>query len=224
MVGRGWLVGLGFRVSSNSLVGNLSNVSIVVIRGVLNVLGTPIGKSNRVGSGDDSRTIGCLGSVEVGLGVVIGNSVLVGVGFILALGFNIRSRFVGRGRGGRVSWGWVSNNGVMSNGVSNHWVVGNGVSNGMVGNWVGYNSWVSYSDGVSSHSMMSNWMSNNWMMNSMGYGVGNRNKSVSNWSTVVSLVNSMSNNGTMSMIYHMGRNIRGGGSKSQTDKCGNHKS
>ena len=48
MVGRGRGIWLGLRIGSNSFVGNLGDISIVVVRGVLDMLGTAIRKSNRV--------------------------------------------------------------------------------------------------------------------------------------------------------------------------------
>ena len=120
------------------------------------------------------------------------------------------------------NWGMsngVSDNGVgncmsdwVSNGVSNNWVVdsmgqgvGNWVSNG-VGHWVG------------------NRVGNNWMMYSMSHWVGNRDKAMSNRSTMMRLVNSMSNNSSMSMIYHMRGDIRCWGGASKTNQSRNNES
>ena len=120
------------------------------------------------------------------------------------------------------NWGMsngVSDNGVgncmsdwVSNGVSNNWVVdsmgqgvGNWVSNGM-GHWVG------------------NRVGNNWMMYSMSHWVGNRDKAMSNRSTMMRLVNSMSNNSSMSMIYHMRGDIRCWGGASKTNQSRNNES
>ena len=91
-----WLVGLGFRVDRDSLVGDLSDISIVVVRGVLDMLGTAIRKSNRVRSSNNTGTISSLSSIEVSLGVVISNSILVSVRFVLALGLNISGSMVDR--------------------------------------------------------------------------------------------------------------------------------
>merc|ERR1719433_2100918 len=119
MVGRGRCghVRLGLRGDRLSLVGDLSNISVVVVRGVLDMLGTAIRKSNGVRSCDNTRSISRLSSVEVSLGVVISNSVLVGIGLVLALGLNIRGRFVSRGglvrsRGGFVGRCMVDNRGI----------------------------------------------------------------------------------------------------------------
>ena len=124
------------------------------------------------------------------------------------------------------NWGMsngVSDNGVgncmsdwVSNGVSNNWVVdsmgqgvGNWVSNGM-GHWVG--------------NRVGNRVGNNWMMYSMSHWVGNRDKAMSNRSTMMRLVNSMSNNSSMSMIYHMRGDIRCWGGASKTNQSRNNES
>ena len=65
--GRGWFVGLGFGVHWDSFISDLSDISVVVVSGVLDVLGTAVGKSNGVRSGDNTLTVGSLSSVEVGL-------------------------------------------------------------------------------------------------------------------------------------------------------------
>ena len=63
--GRG--VGLGLRVDSGSLVGDISDVSVIAVGAVLHVLDSAIGKSDGVGSLDIAGAIGSLLSVEVGL-------------------------------------------------------------------------------------------------------------------------------------------------------------
>ena len=124
MVGRGRGIGLGLGVDSDSLVGDLGNISVVVVGGVTHMLGTAIRKSNGVRSSDNTTSISSLSSVEVSLGVVISNSVLVGVGFVLALGLNIRGSLVGRGR--FVSWGrFIRGRGIGWGGfVSRCWGIG----------------------------------------------------------------------------------------------------
>ena len=64
MVGRG---GDSIRVGSNSIISDISNISIVVVRGVFDVLGATIGKSNIVRSGDNTVSISSLSSIEVSL-------------------------------------------------------------------------------------------------------------------------------------------------------------
>merc|ERR1719429_403047 len=78
--GRGWDIGLLLWVDSGSLIGDISDIPIITIAGVLDMLDSAIGKSNGVRSGDVGGTIRLLSSVEVGLGVVISNSVGEGVG------------------------------------------------------------------------------------------------------------------------------------------------
>jgi len=117
------VVGGGFGVDGHSLVSNLSDISVVVVGGVLDVLGAAVGKSDRVRSGNDSGGIGSLSGVEGGLGVVVGDGVFVNVwcGFFL----------VGYGVGGGVVW--CGGRGVVrSRGGDGGVVRGGGVVDGMV--------------------------------------------------------------------------------------------
>merc|ERR1719320_731356 len=124
----GGCIGLGLRVVGNSLVGHISNITVVVVSGVVHGLGPAIRESNGVGSGDGTIAIRGLSSVEGSLGVVISNTILVGVGLrsllVLSRGVIGGSRLVGRGRGvvggglvhnrgGVVSRGMVDNRGSM---------------------------------------------------------------------------------------------------------------
>merc|ERR1719211_201122 len=77
-IGGGSVDSLG--VLGSSLVGHISNISIITVGGVGDMLDSAVRKSNRVGSLGIAGTIRGLLSVEVSLGVVIGNSVGVGVG------------------------------------------------------------------------------------------------------------------------------------------------
>jgi len=94
----------GIWVDSSSFIGNISNIASIAISLVGNMLGTAIRKSNRVRSLSIASTITGLSSVEVGVGVVISNSVGVSVG-----GGLIR---VGRGM---VSGGSMDNRGSVDN-------------------------------------------------------------------------------------------------------------
>jgi len=94
----------GIWVDSSSFIGHISNIASIAISLVGNMLGTAIRKSNRVRSLSVSGTITGLSSVEVGVGVVISNSVGVSVG-----GGLIR---VGRGM---VSGGSMDNRGSVDN-------------------------------------------------------------------------------------------------------------
>ena len=96
LVGRGRGIGLGLGVDSSSLVGHISNVSIITVGGVGDTLDSTIGKSNRVGALGVAGAIGGLVGAEAGLGVVIGHGVGVGVGQDLV---GVDLGLVGGGRG-----------------------------------------------------------------------------------------------------------------------------
>ena len=104
--GGGGSVGLLLGVDSGALVGDISDVSVISVGGVLHVLDSAIGKSDGVSTLNVAGTIGSLLSVEGRLGVVIGNSVgeLVG-GLLSKVISNISSL-----HWGMVSWGSMSNN------------------------------------------------------------------------------------------------------------------
>merc|ERR1719402_1793312 len=87
--GRGRVVGLSLGVLRHSLVGDISDITVVVVSSVFDVLGSAIGKGNAVRSSDGTVAICVLGSVEVGLGVVIRDSIFESIG--------CRLLFVGRG-------------------------------------------------------------------------------------------------------------------------------
>merc|ERR1739846_181804 len=183
MVGRGRGIGGSIRVSSDSIISDISDISVVVVGGVLDMLGTAIRKSNIIRSRDNTSSITRLSSVEVSLGVVISNSVLVGIGFI-SIGW-LR---------GMVSRGSVDNRGVVDNGgMVDNW----GNSNSM-SNWVvdGMSDWVGNS--------VSNWVSNYSMVDGVSNWVVD---SVSNWVSNHSMSNmaTMGDNSTMSSADHMGR-------------------
>jgi len=112
------------RVDSCPVICHVSNIPIVVVSCVGNVLGTAIRESYRVRSCHSTCTISRLSSVEVCLGVVISNSVLVGIGCGLFLLMISRGRcMVSRGsvdnrssmdnRGSMISWGMMDNRGMM---------------------------------------------------------------------------------------------------------------
>ena len=72
--GLGSDVGLGLGVDRGALVGDLSDVAVDMVGSVLHGLDPTVGKGDLVRSRDDTVGIAGLSGVEVGLGVVIGNS------------------------------------------------------------------------------------------------------------------------------------------------------
>ncbi len=125
------VVRLSLGVDRDSLVRHIGDVTIVVIGGVLDVLGPAVGESNRVTAGNVTGGIGGLGSVELGLGVVISNTVLKGVwGGLLLL--NVGGGGVAIGGSVVHNRGGVGNHGYGVHGVSNNWGVVRG--GGMVDN------------------------------------------------------------------------------------------
>ena len=71
---------LGLRgVDGGSLVCDISNESVDVVSGVGGGLDSAVGKSNHEATSDNTIPILALGLLEVGLAVVISNSVLVSV-------------------------------------------------------------------------------------------------------------------------------------------------
>ena len=154
MVSRSWSwdIRLGLWVDSGSLVGHISDISVISVGDILDVLDSAIGKSHGVSTLDIAGTIGGLLSIEVGLGVVISHSVGEGVGG------NLIGVFLGMVSGG----GLVSNRGWGISGCSLHNHGGNNrsVMDGMVDNWV--------------NSMMGNWMNrmmSHWVDSVMDWSV-----------------------------------------------------
>jgi len=83
-------------VDSGSLVGHISDIAVIAVGRVGNLLDSAVRKGNGVRSLDIAGTIGGLLGVEVGLGVVISNGVGVGVGGDL---IGVSLGLVGGGRG-----------------------------------------------------------------------------------------------------------------------------
>jgi len=110
----------GVRVDSSAVIGDISNIASIAISLVSNMLGTAIRKSNRVRSLGIASTITSLGSVEVGVGVVISYSIGVSVGGdLIRVGRGMVSRssmdnWGMVGRGSMNNWGSVDNRGVVS--------------------------------------------------------------------------------------------------------------
>merc|ERR1719397_992337 len=109
--GLGGDVGLGLGVDGGALVGDLSYITVHVISSVLHGLDPAVGKGDLVRTGDNTVGIAGLSGVEVGLGVVVSNTVGVGV--------RLRGSVVGRGsvdnRGSVVGRGSVDNRGNLHN-------------------------------------------------------------------------------------------------------------
>ena len=114
VVSRGRGVGGGGGVLSLSLISDLSNVAVVVIDVVVDVLDPAVRKSNGVRTLPLASSIIRLSSVEVGVGVVVSDGVLVGVGRDL-IGVHL-SNSVGNGVGNSVDRGVVSRGGMNNRG------------------------------------------------------------------------------------------------------------
>jgi len=130
--GLGGDVGLGLGVDRGALVGDLSDVAVDVVSSVLHGLDPAVGKGDLVRARDDTVGIAGLSGVEVGLGVVIGNTVCVGVRLRGLLDMDNRGSVVGRSNlHNRCS---VDNRGrgVVSRGGMDNW--GRGIGRGGVDN------------------------------------------------------------------------------------------
>ena len=114
------VVGSCLGVDRDTLVGHIGDITVIVVGGVLNVLGSSVREGNRVAAGNGTVDIGGLGGGELGLGIVIGNTVLksVGGGLLFVVG-RMRSG-VGVGGGGVGNYGGsvVHNRGVVRSGRS----------------------------------------------------------------------------------------------------------
>merc|ERR1719418_256487 len=106
--GKGDGVGNGdsLGVDSLAVVGDSGDVSIDVVGSVGDVLGATVREGNRVRSSPGGGAVVSLGGLEVGAGVVVGNSVLVRVGGDL-VGVHL-----GNGVGNSVDGGMVSGSSV----------------------------------------------------------------------------------------------------------------
>merc|ERR1719348_232053 len=116
LVGRSRVVSislLGLRgVDRGTLIGDLSNKTVGVISSVFGSLDTAIRESNGERSGNIATSILGLSLLEVGLGVVISNSILIGI--------RLGRKFLNRGSIGRcmICRGTI--------GRGNNWLVGSG--------------------------------------------------------------------------------------------------
>ena len=142
--------GGGRGVDSLSRVGDLSDVAVGVVGGVGDGLDPAVGEGDRVGAINVSTGIAVLRGVEVGLGVVIGNTIGEGVWLRGLLGIFHRG-VVGRCRG-MVCRGVVGRGSVVdrSRGVVDNW------GRGMVGSRGSMdNSMVAMADAVAVSNSMS---------------------------------------------------------------------
>jgi len=137
-------------VSSSSFIGDFSNISIITISSIGNMLCATIGKSNRVRTNSISITSTGLSSIEGSLGVVVSYGIFksVGLSWTIIGGFMVgRGRFVvcwggsmvdyrsGMDHGGMVGRS-MDHRGMVSGSMVDHRssMVGRGVVNSMV-NW-----------------------------------------------------------------------------------------
>ena len=114
----------GRGVDGLSRVGHLGDVAVDVVGGVGDGLDPAVGEGDGVRATDNTVGISGLSGVEVGLGVVVGNTVSVGVGLRGLLDDSDSGGMVGRG--GMNDGGGVDNRGSMD-GVHNRGSVVDGV-------------------------------------------------------------------------------------------------
>ena len=175
--GLGGDVRLGLGVDGGALVGDLGHVAVDVISSVLHGLDPAVGKGDLVRTGDNTVGIAGLGSVEVGLGVVVGNTVGVGVRLRGLLDVHNRGRGIGRGSVDNRGRGMVYDRGSVvgrSRGMVYHW-----------GHWaIGWSSMVNSMrhrmvDGMGNRMVHSVWHRvvdcvGHRVGNMVGYWVGNK--------------------------------------------------
>merc|ERR1740123_2161713 len=110
--GLGGNIWLGLRVDRGALIGDLSHVAVDMISSVLHGLDPAVGKGDGVRAGHNTIGIAGLSGVEVGLGVVVGNTVGVGVRLRGLLHVHDRGSVVGGGGVDNRGRGVVSRGGV----------------------------------------------------------------------------------------------------------------
>jgi len=136
--GRSWVVRLGLRIHRSSFICNFSDVPVVVVSSVLDMLSSAIGKSNGIRSAY-SVAIRSFTSIKSSLGVVISNCVLISVRLWCIFWLLVWG-------GSRVVGGLVNNRGrVVCRLVNNRcWVVGGFVNHWcwMVGGFVNHWGWM----------------------------------------------------------------------------------
>merc|ERR1719410_1174678 len=130
MVSRGSMGNWGSSVCGGSFIGDISNITIIVIGMIVDMLDSAIGKVDGVGAINDTSSIIVLSLLESSTRVVISNSVGVGVwgnfskviSNISGLHWGMVSRGSMSNNWGMISGGSMSNNwGSMDGTVSNNW-------------------------------------------------------------------------------------------------------
>merc|ERR1712002_532792 len=112
--------GDSLRVGSSAIIGHISNISVDGVGVVVDMLDPAVRESHRVGALSIASSITGLSSIEVGVGVVISNSVVVGVRRDL-ISINLSNSM---GNGSMVSRG-SNHRGMVSGGsMGNDWGMG----------------------------------------------------------------------------------------------------
>ena len=188
---RGWGIWLGLGVDRGTLVGDFSDVAVHMVSSVLHMLDPTIREGYRVRSRDDTVGIARLSGVEVGFGVVVGDT--VGVGVRLWGLFDVDNRGRSIGRGSVDNRGSMNHRGSMvcrSRGMMyhwSHWAIGwSGMVDSMrhrvvnsMGNRMMHSVWHWVVDGMGHRvgnmvgSMVGNWVGNKTMVSNRVRKVGN---------------------------------------------------
>merc|ERR1719432_494692 len=122
------------RVGSSSGVGDLGDVTVIVVGVVVDGLDTAVGKVHRVGALNNTGAIVALGLAEGSARVLVRNSVVVGVGGDLSkVRGSIADSMVGNG-------GSVDNRGMVDNGCGMGHSMAKTVSNNAMGKTVSDNA------------------------------------------------------------------------------------
>ena len=144
MISRGtWVVWYILGVGSSSFIGDFSNISIITISSVGNMLCATIRKSNRVRTNSISITSTGLSSIEGSLGVVVSYGIFksVGLSWTIIGGFMVgRGRFVVRWGGSMVDYrSGMDHGGMVGRSMDHRGMVGGSMvdqRSGMVGRGV----------------------------------------------------------------------------------------
>merc|ERR1719430_2731013 len=147
---------MSISICSNTIISDISNIAIIIIGMILDMLDTAIRKVDRVGTFYNTSTIIGLSLVEGSTRVVISNSIGVRVGRGLSkVRLDIASNSMVSNNWGMVDNRSMGNSNWVSDSMSNS--MSKSMSNRM-SNTMSYSMSKSMSNGVSNS--MSNWMSN----------------------------------------------------------------